>query len=102
VHPGHKTRSHYFSFFGGDRYGLDKKHTGTRYVEHVFLHLVRSVGYVMYFGRSRVQNIDALFFMLGWDWYGFDKRRAGTCYVELMSLHAVESVGYVVHSSGSR
>jgi hypothetical protein len=67
----------------------------------VFLHLVASVGYVVYFGRSGAQNIDALFFMLGWDWHGFDKRRVGTRYVELVFLHPVESAGYVVHSGGS-
>jgi hypothetical protein len=59
------------------------------------------VGYVVYFGRSGAQNIDALFFMLGSDWHGFDKRRVGTRYVELVFLHPAESVGYVVHSGGS-
>jgi hypothetical protein len=90
-----------FFILWGDRYGFDKKHTGTRYVEHVFLHLVASVGYVVYFGRSGAQNIDALFFMLGRDWHGFDKGRVGTRYVKLVFLHPLESACYVGHSSGS-
>jgi hypothetical protein len=44
--------------------GFHKKHVGTRYTEHVFLHLVQSVGHIVHFGASRVRNIDALFFLL--------------------------------------
>jgi hypothetical protein len=64
-------------------YEFGKKHTGTYYVEHVFLHLVRSTGYVVHSGASEVQVL-TLFFMLGWDQYGFNKKRTGTHYAELV------------------
>jgi hypothetical protein len=36
-----------FFMVGWDRYGFDKKHLGTRYVELVFLHLVGYAGLVV-------------------------------------------------------
>jgi hypothetical protein len=75
-----------------------KKHTGTRYTEHVFLHPVGYVGHIVHSGASWVRNINTLFFILWWDWYGYDKRYAGTCYTELVFLHPVGSVGHSVHS----
>jgi hypothetical protein len=45
---------------------VPQKVHGTRYVEHVFLHPEGSVGHVVQSSASRVQNMDALFFMLGW------------------------------------
>jgi hypothetical protein len=33
-----------FFMLGWDRYGFDKKHTGTRYAKLVFLYLVGSTG----------------------------------------------------------
>jgi hypothetical protein len=37
---------------GWDSYGFDKRRTGTRYVELVFLHLVGYAGHVVHFGAS--------------------------------------------------
>ncbi len=61
-----------------------KKRTGTRYAELEFLHLGESVGHIVHFGASGLQNITALFFMLVWDQYGFHRKRAGTRYEELV------------------
>jgi hypothetical protein len=83
---------------GWDEYGLDKKCIGTRYVEHMFLHPVGSVGHVVYSCASRAQNGDTLFFMLGLDWYGSDKKSDGTRYAKLVFLHPIGSAGHVVHS----
>jgi hypothetical protein len=46
---------------GWDRYGFNKKHTGTCYAELVFLHLVGSMGHVVNSGASRASIINALF-----------------------------------------
>jgi hypothetical protein len=54
-----------FFMLGWEWYGFDKKHTGTRYAEHVFLHQVRSAGHVLHFVALGERNVDALFFMLG-------------------------------------
>jgi hypothetical protein len=58
-----------------DRYGFNKKRTGTRYAKPVFLHPLGSVGHIVHSDASGAQNIDALFFRLLWDHYGFDKKR---------------------------
>jgi hypothetical protein len=50
---------------GWDRYGFNKKCTGTHCTELVFLHLAVSVGHVVHSGASRVGNVNILFFMLG-------------------------------------
>jgi hypothetical protein len=84
-----------------DRYGFDKKCTGTHYVEPRFLHPVGSVGHIVNFGASGPRNIDALSFMLRWDLYGFDKKRTETSYSELVILHPVGSAGHVVYSGAS-
>jgi hypothetical protein len=41
-----------FFMLGWDWYGFDKKRTGTRYAELLFLHLVGSVGHIMHSGAS--------------------------------------------------
>jgi hypothetical protein len=84
------------------RCGFHKKHTGTRYAELVFLHLVGSVGHVLDSDASATQNVIALFVKLGWDRFGFDKKCTGIRYAELVFLHPVASVGGVVHSDASR
>jgi hypothetical protein len=53
--------------FGWDRFRFDKKRAGTRYIEHVFLHPVVSVGHVVHSGVSVGRYVDARFFLLGWD-----------------------------------
>jgi hypothetical protein len=55
-----------FFMLAWDRYEFYKKHVGTSYVELVFffLHPVASTGHVVHFGATRVQNVDALVFML--------------------------------------
>jgi hypothetical protein len=67
----------------------------------VFLHLVGSVGHVVYSDVSGVSNGDALFFILGWDRCGFNKKRAETRYAKLLFLLPLESEGHVVHSDAS-
>jgi hypothetical protein len=69
---------------GWDRYGFDKKRTGTRYTKHVILHSVGYAGRVVNSGASRSQNIDALFFMLSWARYGFLQKCVQTCYTKLV------------------
>jgi hypothetical protein len=90
-----------FFMFMWDRYGFDKKCVGTRYVKHVFLHLVGSAGRVVHSGSSGVRNMIALFFMLGWDWYRFHKKCVGKRYAELVFLHPVGSAGHLVLSGVS-
>jgi hypothetical protein len=43
-----------FFMMGWDWHGLQEKHTGTTYVELVFLYLVQSVGHVVHYGASGV------------------------------------------------
>jgi hypothetical protein len=54
-----------FSMLGWAQRGSHKKHTRTRYAEHVFSHPLQSVGHIVHFCVSGEQNVDALFFMLG-------------------------------------
>jgi hypothetical protein len=49
----------------------------------------------------RVQNSDALFFILGWDQCAVDKKCVGTCYAKLVFLHPVGFADHVVHSGPS-
>jgi hypothetical protein len=68
---------------------FQKKRAETRYAEHVFFHLVRSVGHVVHSGVSGV-------------W--FSKKRTRTLYAKLVFVHPVGSWGHVVHcgTSGAR
>jgi hypothetical protein len=50
---------------GWARCEFHKKHAGTRYNKHVFLHPVGSVGHVDCFVASGMQNIIALFLCSG-------------------------------------
>jgi hypothetical protein len=54
------------------------------------LHPVGSTGDVVPSVACKMQNIDAVFFMLGWDRYGFHKKCVGTRYAKLVFLHAVQ------------
>jgi hypothetical protein len=90
-----------FFTLGWDRFGFDKKRTGTRYAELVFLHLVGSAGYVVHSGRSRARNVDAIFFIRGWAQCGFHRKRVGTHYADLVLLHSMGSACHVVDSSPS-
>jgi hypothetical protein len=83
---------------GWHQYGFDNKCAKKCYTELVFLHLMVSVGHITHFRASRVQNIEALFFMLRWDWYRFYKKSTRTRYAELVFLHPVGYAGHVVHS----
>jgi hypothetical protein len=56
------------SMLGWDWYGFNKRRTGTRYIELVFLHKMGYAGHVVHSGTSRSRNIDALFLMLRVDW----------------------------------
>jgi hypothetical protein len=56
-----------FFTHGWDRYGFNKKHAATRYIELVFFIPVGSAGHVVNSGAYGVQNIYALFFKLMWD-----------------------------------
>jgi hypothetical protein len=91
-----------FFMLGWDRYGLRKKHVGTRYAKQLFLHPMGTTGPIVHSGVPGVQNIDALFLMIGWDQYGFDIKRIGTRYTELMFSHPVGFAGHVVHSGASQ
>jgi hypothetical protein len=48
-----------------DHNGFDKKNIGTCYIKLVFFHPVGAAGHVVHSNASRMQNVDALFFMLG-------------------------------------
>jgi hypothetical protein len=75
---------------------IPQKRAETRDAVLVFFHPVRSVGHVVHCGASRVQKIDALFFMLGWARCSFHKKCTRTCYAELLLLHLVGFACHVV------
>jgi hypothetical protein len=73
---------------------IPRKCSGTRYVELVFSHPVRSAGRIVLSGACGVRNVDTLFFMLGWAQCSFHKWRTRTRYDKLVFLHPV---GYAAH-----
>jgi hypothetical protein len=52
-------------------------------------------------GASRLQNIEALFFMLEWTTCSLHKKCVETHYDELVFLPLEGSVGHLVHSGAS-
>jgi hypothetical protein len=48
------------------RCGIHKKCVGSYYAEVVFLHPMRYVNHVEYYGASGAQNVDTLFCVLVW------------------------------------
>jgi hypothetical protein len=91
---------HYFSCSA--RSAFHKKCAETRYVELLLLHPVGSVGHVVHFGVSGMQNVNALIFMPGWAQCGFHKKHAGTRYAEHVFFHPVGSTCHIAHSGASR
>jgi hypothetical protein len=67
-HPGHKMLTYYFSCSGWPDVG-PTRNPGTRYVELVFLHSVRSGGHVARSGAPGMRKVNTLFFILGWARY---------------------------------
>jgi hypothetical protein len=74
---------------GWARCGSHKKHVGTCYDEHVFLHLEGYAGPVVRYGPCMTLNIDALFFIPWWARCGSHKKCAEIRYVEHVFLHPV-------------
>jgi hypothetical protein len=52
-------------------------------------------------GASRLQNVEALFFMLEWTTCSLHKKCVETHYDELVFLPLEGSVGHLVHSGAS-
>jgi hypothetical protein len=67
----------------------------------VFFYLLVYAGNVVHSGKSDVQNIDTLIFVILWYRSRFQKKCAGTRYAELVFLHLVGSAGQEVHSVAS-
>jgi hypothetical protein len=84
--------------FGWDRFGFNKKRTGTSYTNLLFLHPVLFAAQIVHSGA---RNINTLFFMLGWDRFGFNKKCAETRYAELVFLHPVGAAAHVEHAVSS-
>jgi hypothetical protein len=81
-----------FFMLGWYRYRFHEKHTGTRYVELVFLHPVGSTGHVVHSARPGCETSEHYFSCLGGS--GMDsKKHNGTHYVELVFLHLAGSAG---------
>jgi hypothetical protein len=59
VRPGHENVITLFFILGWDRYGFDKKRTGTHYAKHLFLHPVGYAGHVVHSDASGARNVDA-------------------------------------------
>jgi hypothetical protein len=87
---------------GWGQCGFQKKCTGTRYPELVFLHPVGSAGNVVHSCSSKPWNVDTKKFMLRWAQCFFQEKHARTSYTKVMFLHLVESAGHIVHFGASR
>jgi hypothetical protein len=69
---------------GWDQYEFDKKCTGTRFAELVFLNPVGYMVHVVHSNAPKERIIEALFFMLGWARCGFHQKHTWTLYAELI------------------
>jgi hypothetical protein len=85
---------------GWDRYGLDKKRTGTHYVFLVFLHPVGYAGRIVHSGASGVQNANS-FSCSGGPGAVYIKSPPGHVTPNLCFLHHVGCAGRVVRSGAS-
>jgi hypothetical protein len=53
----------------------------------------------VHYSASKVQTVDAIFFMPGWARCGSHKKCVEIGYVEIVFLHLMRSVGHIVDSA---
>jgi hypothetical protein len=102
VRPGHEMPMNYFSCLGGPGAVSINNMLGHVMPNLHFLHLVGSVGHIVYSGASGHETLTHYFSCLGGTSTDSTKKRTWTRYNELLFLHPVGSPGYVVHSGVSR